>query len=283
MIDFQRLGAVVAKTVTMRPREGNPEPRWFPASWRRAHEAGECIYLNSIGLTNPGIVAALREKAPTWAGWKVPVIFSIAGETVEEFGSMAATAEGTPGIAAIELNLSCPNVENGAHFSHSAEIAGKTVARVKSSTSLPVIPKLSPNVPNIVPIIEAVTFAGADAVTLTNTIPAMTIDIEARKPMLGGITGGISGPALRPVAVALVYQAARGAVDVPIIGVGGIFTARDALEFIMAGATAVQIGSANLVDFRAPLEVLDGLRAYMGEHGVADIGELVGAAWKGLP
>ena len=279
-VDFQLLGAVVAKTVTMRAREGNPEPRWFPASWRQAHEAGECIYLNSIGLANPGIRAALREKAPVWATWHVPVIFSIAGETVREFGYMAAMADDVPGIAAIELNLSCPNVENGSYFSHSSMIAAETVETVKGSTSLPVIPKLSPNVPDIVPIVKAVAQAGADAITLTNTIPAIAIDIEAKKPVLGGVTGGISGPALRPVGVGLVYHAAQ-AVNVPIIGVGGIFTARDALEYIMAGASAVQIGTANLADFRKPLEVLDGLRAYMGEHGVADIAELVGAACLG--
>ncbi len=276
---FQSLGAIVAKTVTMRPREGNPDPRWFPSSWRQAREAGECIYLNSIGLTNPGIKTVLEEQAPLWAGWKAPVVLSIAGETVEQFGSMAAMVDGTPGIAAIELNLSCPNIENGAHFSHSPQLSGETVGRVKSATSLPVIPKLSPNVPDIVPIAEAVAHAGADAITITNTIPAMTIDIETRRPVLGGITGGISGPALRPVAVALVYRAAQ-AVDVPIIGVGGIFTSRDALEFIMAGASGVQVGSANLTGFHAPLEVVDGLRAYMGEHGIADIAELVGAAWK---
>ena len=278
-VDFQRLGAVVAKTVTMRPREGNPEPRWFPSSWRRARGAGESIYLNSIGLTNPGIEAALEEKAPQWASWKVPVILSIAGETVEQFGYMAAMAEGREGIAALELNLSCPNIEDGAYFSHSPQVAEETVVRVKAATSLPVIPKLSPNVPDIVPIAEAVARARADAITLTNTIPAMTIDVDARAPVLGGITGGISGPALRPVAVAMVYRASQ-AVDVPIIGVGGIFTARDALEFIMAGATAIQIGTASLTGLHAPLQVLDGLQAYMGEHGITGMAELVGAAWK---
>ena len=159
-VDFQRLGAVAVKTVTMRPREGNPEPRWSPTSWRRAEEAGETIYLNSVGLTNPGIKSALSEQAPLWASWNVPVIFSISGGTVEEFGSMADMSENTPGIVALELNLSCPNIEDGAHFSHSPEAAGETVKRVKAATSLPVIPKLSPNVPDIVPIVEAVAQAG---------------------------------------------------------------------------------------------------------------------------
>ena len=276
-VDFQGLGAVVAKTVTMRARAGNPEPRWFPVSYREAREAGECIYLNSVGLTNPGIKQALAELAPYWARWQVPVLLSIAGETVGEFGSMAAMVEGTPGVSALELNLSCPNIENGAHFSHSADVAGETVSQVKAATSLPVIPKLSPNVPDIVPVVEAVVRAGADAITLSNTIPAMAIDISARKPILGGITGGISGPGLRPVAVALVYRAAQ-VTDVPIIGVGGIFTANDALEFIMAGATAVQVGSANLSRFTAPLEVLDGIRSYMEEHRITDLSELTGCA-----
>ena len=276
-VDFQVLGAVVAKTVTMQPRAGNPEPRWFPTSYREGREAGECIYLNSVGLTNPGIKQALAELAPYWARWQVPVLLSIAGETVSEFGVMAAMVEGTPGVAAIELNLSCPNIENGAHFSHSADVAGETVSQVKAATSLPVIPKLSPNVPDIVPVVEAVVRAGADAITLSNTIPAMAIDISARKPILGGITGGISGPGLRPVAVALVYRAAQ-VTDVPIIGVGGIFTANDALEFIMAGATAVQVGSANLTGFTAPMDVLDGIRVHMEEHSITDISELIGCA-----
>ena len=278
-VEIQRLGAVVAKTVTMHPRQGNPEPRWYPSSWRQARKAGECIYINSIGLTNPGIRVALDELAPLWARWDVPVVLSIAGETVGEFGLMAAMADGTSGIAAVELNLSCPNIENGAHFSHSEEMARETVDRVRAATSFPVIAKLSPNVPDIVPIARAVAQAGADAITISNTIPAMAIDLEARKPAMGGITGGISGPSLRPVAVALVYRAAQ-AVDIPVIGVGGIFTAKDALEFIMAGATAIQVGSANLTCLSAPLEVLDGLQAYVGEHGIEDMAELVGVAWK---
>ena len=274
--DFQRLGGIVAKTVTMKPREGNPNPRWFPESW----PAGESIYLNSIGLTNPGIGAALAEKAPLWLEWRVPVVLSIAGETVEEFGTMAGMADGTPGVVALELNLSCPNVDNGAWFSHSSEIAGETVERVKAATSLPVISKLSPNVPDIVPIAESVVRAGADAITICNTMPAMAIDLEGRRPVLGAATGGISGPALHPIALALVFRAAQ-AVDVPIIGVGGVVTAMDALALIVAGATAVQVGSANLADFWSPLAVLDGLQAYLGEHGISDVGDLVGTSLKG--
>ena len=277
-IDFQQVGAVVAKTVTMEPLKGNPEPRWWPTSYREAREAGESILLNSVGLTNPGIKAALEDHAPIWTTWKVPVVLSISGTTVEGFGTMAAMAEGTVGIAAIELNLSCPNIKDGAHFSHSPEVAAATVAAVKAETSLPIFSKLSPNVPDIVPIAEAVVQAGTDGIVLTNTIPAMLIDVQSRKPILGGITGGINGPALHPVALALVYRASQ-AVDVPIIGVGGIFTAGEALAFIMAGATAVQIGSANLAGLSAPLRILDELRSYMVEHEIQDLTSLVGAAW----
>ncbi len=276
-VDFQRLGAVIAKTVTRQPRVGNPEPRWFPTRWKFPHETIDAIYLNSVGLTNPGIEAALEQHAPMWAEWRVPVIASIAGSSIEEFASMAAMADGTPGIEGLELNLSCPNIEDGAHFSHDAQVAGETVRRVKASTSLPVIPKLSPNVPDITPIAEAVVDAGADAITICNTIPAMGIDVDTGKPVLGGVTGGISGPGLRPVAVALIYRVSQ-IVGVPIIGVGGVFTARNALELMMAGATAVQVGSANLASFWAPVEVLDGLISYMGENGVSDLAELVGVA-----
>ncbi len=281
-VDFQRLGAVVAKTVTMKPRTGNPEPRWWPTSYRKALEEGEVVFLNSVGLTNPGIHAALEEMSPVWAGWKVPVIFSLAGESVHEFGVMAAMTEGVAGISAIELNLSCPNMDNGAHFSHSPELAGATVARVKESTGLPVLAKLSPNVPDISPIAEAVASAGADAVTLTNTIPAMTIDVDAKQPILGGVTGGLSGPALRPVAVALVHRAAQ-AVDIPIIGVGGVFNARDALEFILAGATAVQVGSANLAGLHHPVTILEDLESYLESTGIASVGQLTGASGRPSP
>ena len=278
-VDFQRLGAIVAKTVTMSPREGNPYPRLYPESWKRAWQAGECIYLNSVGLANPGIHTILKEKASLWTTWKVPVILSIAGESSAQFAEMAAIVEGTPGIAALELNLSCPNVDSGAQFSHDSYLAYETMSRVKASTSLPVFAKLSPNVPNIAPIAEAVVGAGADAITLTNTIPAMAIGVDELRPVLGAVTGGLSGPALRPIAVGLVHRAAQ-VVDVPIIGVGGVYTAHHALEFIIAGAWAVQIGSANLANFWAPLEVVDGLKAYMIDHGIVDLSHVRSATQK---
>jgi dihydroorotate dehydrogenase (NAD+) catalytic subunit len=279
---LNRLGAVIPKTVTRWPREGNPEPRWYPQSYRKGRESGECIYLNSIGLANPGIEAALSRLAPQWDQWEATVVLSLSAESIAQFGEMAALTQGVPGFQALELNLSCPNIENGAFFSHSPRLTEGAVAAVRANTDLPVLVKLAPNVADITEIARAAVYAGADALTISNTIPAMMIDIEARKPVLGGITGGLSGPGLRPVALALVYRTAQ-AVDVPIIGVGGIFSARDVLEYIMAGATAVQIGSANLADLWAPFNILDELQTYLEEYGISDIKDLIGAAQVKVP
>jgi len=276
-MDLGRLGAVIPKTVTRWPRQGNPEPRWHPSSFRQAVEAGETILLNSIGLTNPGIEAALSALAPPWAEYGTTVLLSLSADSVEQFGEMTAMTRDTGGFQALELNLSCPNVENGALFGHNAELTAAAVHAVRVNTDLPVIAKLAPNVPNFTEIAKAAVAAGADALTISNTLPAMAIDVETRKPILGGITGGLSGPGLRPVSLALVYLTAQ-VVDVPIIGVGGIFQAKHALEYIMAGATAVQIGSANLAGLWAPFRILDELREYLETSGVGHIKELVGSA-----
>ena len=275
-MDLGLLGAVIPKTVTRHPREGNPEPRWYPPSYREALEDGECIFLNSIGLTNPGIEAALTTLAPEWSRQDATMILSLSAESVSEFGEMTAMTQGVSGFQALELNLSCPNIENGSHFSHSAALTADAVAAVRANTDLPVLAKLAPNVPDVSEIALAAVGAGADALTISNTLPAMQINIESRQPVLGAVTGGLSGHGLRPVALALVYRAAQ-VVDVPIIGVGGIFNASHALEYFLAGATAVQIGSANLADLWSPFRILDELKVYLGEAGVSDIGELVGA------
>jgi dihydroorotate dehydrogenase (NAD+) catalytic subunit len=275
--NLAQLGAVIPKTVTRRPRQGNPEPRWYPASFREGLAAGETTLLNSIGLANPGIEDALAQLAPQWRQMGTTVVLSLSGESAAQFGEMAALTRGVTGFQALELNLSCPNIEDGAHFSHDARLAASATAAVRANTDLPVLVKLSPNVPDVTVIARAVVDAGADALTLSNTIPAMRIDVAARKPVLGAITGGLSGPALRPIAVALVYRTVQ-AVNVPVIGVGGIFCARDALEYLMAGATAVQVGSANLADPRAAFRILEELRTYLEEAGVADIAELIGCA-----
>ena len=276
-MDLSRLGAVIPKTVTRLPREGNPEPRWDPPSYRRALENGEAIFLNSIGLANPGIDAALGDLAPQWSRWRATVVMSLAGESVEQFGEMATLTQGVTGFQALELNLSCPNIHNGAIFSHSAELTAAVVGAVRANTTLPVLAKLAPNVPDVTEIARAAVDAGADALTIANTIPAMRIDVESRRPVLGGVTGGLSGHGLRPVSMALVYRVVQ-VVDVPIIGVGGIFNAEHVLEYLMAGATAVQVGSANLADPWAPFRILDALVAYLGERDISDLREIIGAA-----
>jgi dihydroorotate dehydrogenase (NAD+) catalytic subunit len=274
---INELGAVIPKTITRWPREGNPEPRWYPESYRQAWESGDHLFLNAIGLTNPGIETAVREWTAQWATWNATVFISYSAHSVGEFGEMAAMTREAVGISALELNLSCPNVENGAMFSYSPALTHDAVSAVKANSGLPVLAKLSPNVPDITEIARAAVDGGADALTICNTLPAMRIDPETRRPILGNITGGLSGMGLRPVSLALVYQTAQ-AVDVPIIGVGGIFDAGHALEYIYAGATAVQIGSANLVNPGAPWRILEGLREYLSENDFSSLSELRGAA-----
>ncbi len=278
----QELGAVIPKTVTRQPREGNPEPRWFPDSYRVAWDEGDHLFLNAIGLINPGIETAVHEWTHEWAQWDATVVFSFAAHSVGEFGEMAAITNDAVGISALELNLSCPNIENGAMFSYSAALTRDAVAAVKANTDLPVLAKLSPNVPDITEIALAAVDGGADALTICNTLPAMRIDLTTRRSVLGNITGGLSGMGLRPVSLALVYQVARTlretGQNVPIIGVGGIFEAEHAIEYILAGATAVQVGSANLIGLDAPWRILDELRRYMADNGISGLDELRGAA-----
>ena len=279
------LGAVIPKTFTRQPREGNLEPRRFPDSYRAAWEEGDYLFLNALGLMNPGIEAAVRES-PRWAGWNARVFLSFAAHSVGEFGDMAAITAAAAGVSALELNLSCPNVENGSLFSHSPALTRGAVAAVKANTVLPVLAKLAPNVPDITEIARAAVEGGADALTICNTLPAMRMDLATRRPALGNVTGGLSGLGLRPVSLALVYRTAQAlnemGADVPIIGVGGIFEAEHALEYILAGASAVQIGSANLIDLSAPWRILDGLREYMADNVIYSLDELRGAAHPAL-
>jgi dihydroorotate dehydrogenase (NAD+) catalytic subunit len=265
-VEFQRLGAVVAKTTTVLPRLGNATPRIAHAkAWT----------MNSIGLQNPGIEVVLRDQAPRWVDWQVPVILSIAGERVDEFRQLAAAIDGTPGIAAIEINVSCPNVEGGLDFAQSPDFTGEAVRAVVSSTRLPVITKLSPNVTDITVIAKAAVEAGTHALTLTNTLIGMALEHDEVRPVLGTATGGISGPALKPISLAMVYKTYR-AVEIPIIGVGGIETTNDALDYIYAGARAIQIGTANFASPRTPQEILSGLERHVTCSNVASATELVG-------
>ncbi|HEX9896176.1 MAG TPA: dihydroorotate dehydrogenase [Dehalococcoidales bacterium] len=269
LFDIQKLGAIVCKGTTLEPREGNPQPRIVETA------SG---MLNSIGWQNIGVEALIREKAPVWAKWRVPVIVNIAGKTIGEYAQLAARLDMVSGVSGIEVNISCPNVKaGGVEFGADAKSASRVTAVVRKATTLPIILKLTPTTNDIIGIAKAVAEAGADAVCLINTLKGMAIDIKTRQPVLGNIFGGLSGPAIKPVALAMVYQVA-GAVDIPIIGCGGIATATDALEFIIAGATAVEIGTANFWNPRAPMDILEGIEKYLRKEKIKDIRQLIGAA-----
>jgi len=269
VFDIQRLGAIVCKSTTLEPREGNPQPRL------KETPAG---LLNSIGLQNIGVEALIKEKAPIWASWQVPVIVSIAGEHIEDYANLASRLEGVAGVGGIEVNIGCPNIAaGGMEFGTDAQAAAAVTKAVRSTTSLPVIVKLSPNVTNIVKIALAVEEAGAHAICLINTLRGMAIDVTTHKPSLGSISGGLSGPAIKPVALYMVYQVASK-VNITIIGCGGVSSAEDALEFIMAGASAVQVGTAQLAHPRALLDVLEGIEQFMRKEGIRELSELIGVA-----
>jgi dihydroorotate dehydrogenase (NAD+) catalytic subunit len=268
MIDIQRLGAIVSKAITLRPRKGNVQPRIAETP------AG---MINSIGLQNIGIDAILQDVAPIWAAWRVPVVANIAGDAVTDYADLARRLDGVPGVSGIEMNISCPNVETGLQFGSEPRAAAEVTAAVRRQTQLPLIVKLTPDTADIVEVARSVADAGADALTIINTYPAMRIDIQTRKPALGWGSGGLSGPALLPIALRMVYQVAKS-VDIPIIGCGGITRGEDAIEMMMAGARAVQVGTATFLNPRAPLYVLEGIESYLKENGVNTLDEIVGAA-----
>jgi dihydroorotate dehydrogenase (NAD+) catalytic subunit len=266
--DIERLGAIVCKGTTLKPREGNPQPRIAETP---------CGVLNSIGLQNIGVEAVLKEKAPVWAGWRVPVIVNIVGIRVEDYARLASILDGAAGISGLEVNIGCPNIEaGGVEFGTRPGPAAEVTAAVKRATSLPVIVKLTPKTDDIAEVAKAVESAGTDAVSLINTPRGMVIDIARRRPLLGNIYGGLSGPAIKPIALHMVYSAA-GAVEIPVVGMGGITTSSDALEFIMAGASAIEVGTANFTNPNAPLDILEGIKQFMEKEGVSDIKELIGA------
>ncbi len=267
-IDIQRLGAIVCKGTTLRRRRGNPQPRTVETA------AG---MLNSIGLQNIGVTALIRDMAPIWATWRVPVIVNIAAESAGDYARLAGLLDGVVGVAGLELNISCPNLAHGLDFATDPQMAAAVTSVVRQETTLPVIVKLSPSVTDIVAVARAVVEAGADALTLINTFPAMAIDAQSRRPVLGWTFGGLSGPALKPIALRLVYLVAE-AVDVPIIGCGGIMTGEDAIEFILAGAAAVQVGTASFVNPRATLDVLEGIERHLTQQALHDIHLLLGRA-----
>jgi len=269
LVDIQKLGAVVCKGTTLMPRRGNAQPRLVETPGG---------VLNSVGLENTGIDALIEEKAPIWARWQVPVIVNVAGETIDEYMTVARKLEGVPGISGIELNISCPNISaGGMEFGVDCGLAVQVTSVVKAVTKLPLIVKLSPSATDIREIALAVEEAGADAICLINTLRGMAIDVDQRKPCLGNITGGISGSLIKPVALHMVFETAK-VVRIPVIGCGGIACAEDALEFIMAGATAVQIGTACLTIPEVCLTILEGIRHFMLDKGLDNVTDLIGAA-----
>ncbi len=273
LVDLQRLGGIVTKTVTVKPRPGNPPPRIVETP------SG---MLNAIGLQNVGIERFVTEKLPYLAELDPVVLVSIMGYTIGEFVALAERLDGLPGVDGLELNLSCPNVAYGGGggakmFAHDPKLTAEVVRAVRAVTGLPVIAKLGPDVADVAAIGRAAVAAGADALAVMNTIPGMVIDTKRRRPVLANVTGGLSGPAVRPIAVRLTYELVR-AVSTPVVGVGGIMDHRDALQFLLAGACAVQVGTATFTNPRAALEVLDGLERYLDEAGVERLSDLIGAA-----
>lgn len=267
LVDLNRLGAIIVKGLALKPVKGNPPPRIVETA---------CGMLNAIGLENVGIDAFEAEKLPFLRTLQPPVIANIYGTTVDEYAALVERIDAIDGIAGLEVNISCPNVKaGGVVFGVDPLAAARVVAAVRKKTRKPVIVKLSPNVTDVTVIARSVEQAGADAVSLINTITGMAIDIETRRPRLANITGGLSGPAVKPVALRMVWQVAR-TVKVPVIGIGGIRRAEDALEFFIAGAAAVQIGTANFIDPRAALDVIAGIEHFLRQHGIRDIADLVG-------
>jgi len=267
--DLNLLGAIVVKGITMKPRAGNPGQRLIETP------AG---LINSIGLENPGVEGFIAQEMPFLLETRIPVIVNISGNTPEEYAALAERLNDEPGISALEVNISCPNVKQGGMaFGASCDMAASVTRDVRKRTRLPIIVKLSPNVTDIASIAKAVESEGADGISLINTLLGMGIDINKKRPCLNNIFGGLSGPAVKPVALRMVWQVA-GAVKVPIVGMGGISTWQDAVEFFLAGASTVAIGTANFFNPMAVPEIIAGLNNYLDAQGMNNISELIGAA-----
>jgi dihydroorotate dehydrogenase (NAD+) catalytic subunit len=267
-LDLDKIGAMVTKGLSLNPKAGNAMPRIAETT------SG---MLNAIGLQNVGIDAFIRDKVPFLNRFDTPVIVNFFGNTLEEYGEVAARLNDIDGIAGVELNISCPNVKaGGIVFGTDPSAASEVVTLVRSRLNKPLIVKLTPNVTNITVIARAAEEAGADAICCINTLTGMSIDIRTRKPRLANMTGGLSGPAIRPVAVRMVHQVVQN-VKIPVIGVGGIVNAMDALEFLIAGATAVQVGTANFVDPTAMISIIDGIESYCIEEEIDSIQQVIGS------
>ncbi|HTX20684.1 MAG TPA: dihydroorotate dehydrogenase [Candidatus Aquilonibacter sp.] len=267
LVDLNQLGAVTVKGIRLNPVRGNPTPRTAEVA------SG---MLNAIGLQGPGVDGFIKKYWPFLKELKVPTIINIWGTTVEEYAEVARRFDALGGVGALELNVSCPNIkEGGAQFGTDLKLLAQVVAACRKATKLPLITKMSPNVVNIAPFAKAAEDAGSDALAVTNSYPAMAIDIETREPKLANVTGGLTGPAIKPIAIKLVWDAAR-AVKIPIIGMGGIQNAADAIEFLMAGATAVAVGTANFYDPQTALNAIAGIREFMERKKISDVRDLKG-------
>lgn len=268
LVDVSALGAVTVKGIRLDPWQGNPLPR---------HVEVPGGMINAIGLQGPGVEGFVREDMPFLQSLGIPVIVNVWGTSVDEYAEVARRLSGVPGVSGLELNISCPNVKEGGHaFGTDPRTVAALVSAVRAATPLPILPKLAPNVPDIRPFVRAAQESGANAISMINTIPAMAIDIETRRPVLANRVGGLSGPAIHPVAVKLVYEAAQAA-TVPILAMGGIMGAAQAIEFLIAGAAAVAVGTANFIDPSTPLRVIGGIADYLRRHGVASVRELTGS------
>ncbi|MGO8926104.1 MAG: dihydroorotate dehydrogenase [Limisphaerales bacterium] len=272
LVDLNRLGAVVVKGIRLEPVRGNPTPRTVEVT------SG---LINAIGLQGPGVDGFIRKYWPFLKELKVPTFINIWGTTVEEYAEVARRFDALDGVGALELNVSCPNIKaGGAQFGTDLKLLSQVVGACRKATKLPLITKLSPNVVSIAPYAKAAETAGSDALSIMNSFPAMAIDIETRQPSLANVTGGLTGPCIKPIAIKLVWEAAK-AVNIPVIGMGGIQTAADAIEFLMAGATAVAIGTANFYEPQTALQVVAGLRQFMQQKGIQDVRELIGSVNTG--
>jgi dihydroorotate dehydrogenase (NAD+) catalytic subunit len=267
-MNLESIGAMITKGLSLKPKAGNATPRIVETPGGM---------LNAIGLQNVGIDAFISQKLPYLKKVATPVIVNVYGNTLEEYGEVASRLDGLPGVAGIEVNISCPNVKQGGIvFGTDPQAAREVVSLVRKNTSKPLIVKLSPNVTDVVLMARACADAGADALSLINTLTGMAIDLERRRPILANVTGGLSGPAIKPVALRMVWQVAKS-VKLPIIGIGGIMNARDALEFILAGATAVEVGTASFLDPSAAQTIARDMEQYLADNGIASISSMIGA------
>jgi dihydroorotate dehydrogenase (NAD+) catalytic subunit len=274
VVDVERLGAICCKGTTLKPRIGNVTPRVTETP------AG---MLNSIGLQNPGVDAVIERYAPTWVGWNVPVIVNVAGESIDDYVEVARRLDGVPGIAGIELNISCPNVgKGGLQFAIDAEAAGAVTAAVRRASDLPLLVKLSPNVADVRPIAKAIEKAGADAITAINTLSGIAVRADRNRPLLGNIYGGLSGPAIKPVALRIVYEVAQ-VVDIPIVAIGGVSELADVLDFLAVGAVAVQVGTALFAEPALPVRLIDELGEEVRRRGLDTYRPLIGTALPEKP